>query len=40
MTTNQLQNSKKNLDTDSSKDKLIKAYISINKSKSPDPVTF
>ena len=40
VTPNQPQNFKENPDAESSEDKLIRAYISINRSKSADPETF
>ena len=40
MTYNQSQNFKENPEAESSKDKLIRAYIFINRSKSTNPETF
>ena len=40
MTPNQPQNFDTDLDLDSSEDELIRTYISINRSKTPDPATF
>ena len=40
VTRNQSQNFKENPEAESSKNKLIRAYISINKSKSANPKTF
>ena len=40
VTPNQPQNFEENLDAESSKDELIRAYISIDRSKLADPKTF
>ena len=40
VTPDQPQNFDTNLDSDSSEDELIRTYIFINRSKTPDPATF